>query len=120
MTKELQTNVAKIFPFFVDDVVKKMVDSNTVVDTKNLKCRYDSIQSDVLLNLIRANFPPEHNIYVLFIGCRMDDPTCLPMHTPRPKGSTLKKSKSEFKGGKRRNQNPKRTKKNVNRRSQRK
>jgi len=123
MTKELQTNVAKIFPFFVDDVVKKMVDSNTVVDTKNLKCIYDSIQSDVLLNLIRANFPPEHNIYVLFIGCRMDDPTCLPMHTPRPKGSTLKKFKSVFKGGKRRNQkrrtNPKRTKKNVNRRSQR-
>jgi len=111
MTKELQTNVAKIFPFFVDDVVKKMVDSNTVVDTKNLKCRYDSIQSDVLLDLIRAKFPPTHNIYVLFIGCRMDDPTCLPMHTPKvrmrsPTASSetpLKKFKSEFPGGKRRN-----------------
>jgi len=129
MTKELQTNVAKIFPFFVDDVVKKMVDSNTVVDTKNLKCRYDSIQSDVLLNMIRAKFPPSHNIYVLFIGCRMDDPTCLPMHTPRPKGSTLQKFKSYFKGGKRRNTKTskrikriktKTSKKNVNRRSHRK
>lgn len=110
MTEDLQTNVAKIFPFFVDNVIKKMVDSNTVVDTKNLKCRYDSIQSDVLLNTIRAKFPPSHNIYVLFIGCRMDDPTCFPMHTPKVRmrsatassDTPLNKFKSEFLGGKRR------------------
>jgi hypothetical protein len=118
--KKLHDNVAKIFPFFVHGVVKKMVDSKTLVDMKNLKCRYNSIQSNVLLDKIRAKFPPSHNIYVLLSGCRMDDPRCGPMHSPKAKGNSFK---SEFKGGKRRNQkrrtNPKRTKKNVNRRSHR-
>ena len=104
---------------FIHEIMWNIKTSGIFFDSKTVKCKHNPIFSDVLLERIHAHFPRQR-VYVLLLGCRVsDDLTLSPRHSPKSQGE----HKHTF-GGKRRNQKrrtnpPKRTKKNVNRRSQR-
>lgn len=101
---------------FIHEIMWNIKTSGIFFDSKTVKCKHNPIFSDVLLERIHAHFPGQR-VYVLLLGCRVsDDLTLQPCDSPKSGKRTCR-----F-GGKRRNQKrrtnpPKRTKKNVNRRS---
>jgi hypothetical protein len=103
---------------FIHEIMWNIKTSGIFFDSKTVKCKHDPIFSDELLKKIHAHFPGQR-VYVLLLGCRVsNDLTLTPCDSPKSGKHTCR-----F-GGKRRNQKrrtnpPKRTKKNVNRRSQR-
>jgi len=106
---------------FIHEIMWNIKTSGIFFDSKTVKCKHNPIFSDVLLERIHAHFPGQR-VYVLLLGCRVSDDLTLPP-CDSPQSSSGKQRTCRF-GGKRRNQKrrtnpPKRTKKNVNRRSQR-
>jgi hypothetical protein len=91
-----------------------------------VKCKHNPIFSDELLKKIHAHFSGKR-VYVLLLGCRVsDDLTLSPRHSPKSQGEHkptfggtkhLKRKTKTSKRIKRIKSNP--SKKNVNRRSQR-
>ena len=114
---------------FIHEIMWNIKTSGIFFDSKTVKCKHNPIFSDELLEKIHAHFPGER-VYVLLLGCRVsDDLTLSPRHSPKSQGEHkptfggtkhLKrktKTSKRIKRIKRIKSNP--SKKNVNRRSQR-
>jgi hypothetical protein len=116
-------------PMFIHEIMWKIKTSGIFFDSKTVKCKYDPIFSDKLLEKIHAHFP-QQRVYVLLIGCRVsDDLTLSPLDSPTSLGKRKRrfggtkhlkrktKTSKRIKRIKRIKSNP--SKKNVNRRSHR-